>query len=321
MKMFRCSRVALSLKNREIFVRVFLLFVIYLTSIVSCYAIETNAVVIKVFEGDNLSVLAKSIATESIDLIYIDPPYNTGKVQIRERFETKNGERTEIDTYGFEDSYDDYIGFLEPRIKEAYRVLKRDGSIFVHVDYREVHYVKIMMDKIFGRRSFMNEIIWVYDFGGRSKSRWSPKHDNILWYAKNPKHYTYNYEAIDRIPYMAPGMVSEEKAAKGKTPTDVWWNTIVSPTGKEKTGYATQKPRAIVDRIIAVHSNPGDICLDFFAGSGTLGESAYLKQRNSILVDINPDAISVMRKRFSSFNVEWNASESCCTSDGCGGLK
>jgi len=250
-------------------------------------------------------VLTNSLMNNSINLIYIDPPYNTGRKQIRDRFTTVNGERQQIESFGFDDSFDDYIGFLEPRIREARRVLREDGSIFVHVDYREVHYVKVMMDRIFGRHCFINEIIWVYDFGGRSKSRWSPKHDTILWYVKDPKRYTYNYDAIDRIPYMAPGLVGEDKAARGKTPTDVWWNTIVSPTGKEKTGYATQKPRAILDRIVSVHSNPGDWCLDFFAGSGTLGESAYLKGRNSILVDISHDAISVMKKRFKNFNVEW----------------
>jgi len=300
-----CNRGVLNLKIKMRDILLHLLFTVFSASGMVCLATDTNVVVMQVFEGDNLSVLTNHIRSESIDLIYIDPPYNTGRLQIRERFETKNGRRTEVESFGFEDSYDDYIGFLEPRIKEAYRVLKRNGSIFVHVDYHEVHYVKVLMDRIFGRRSFMNEIIWVYDFGGRSKSRWSPKHDNILWYAKDPRHYTYNYDAIDRIPYMAPGLVGEEKASLGKTPTDVWWNTIVSPTGKEKTGYATQKPRAIVDRIVAVHSNPGDLCLDFFAGSGTFGESAYLKGRSCVLVDSSSDAISVMRKRFAQINVEW----------------
>ena len=306
MKKFLYNKDALSLRSRSCLPRLSLLLAIIIASSLSCFSSDTNAVSITVFEGDNLYVLTNFIATQSIDLIYIDPPYNTGRVQVRDRFAMKNGERTKTATYGFADSYDDYIGFLEPRIKEAYRVLKDSGSIFVHLDYHEVHYVKVMMDRIFGRECFMNEIIWVYDFGGRSKSRWSSKHDNILWYVKNPKKYTYNYDAIDRIPYMAPGLVGEEKAAKGKTPTDVWWNTIVSPTGKEKTGYATQKPRAILDRIVSVHSHPGDICLDFFAGSGTLGESAYLKGRNCVLVDWNPDAITVMRKRFAGFNVEWN---------------
>ena len=258
-----------------------------------------------VYHSDNLSVL-KSLPDKCINLIYIDPPFNTGVRQDRKRFKTEDGERKCVESFGFDDDYNDYIGFLEPRIREAYRILAEDGSSFVHLDYREVQYVKVMMDQIFGRKAFINEIIWVYDFGGRSKLRWSPKHDNILWYVKNPKKYTYNYAAIDRIPYMAPGIVSEEKASRGKTPTDVWWHTIVSPTGKEKTGYATQKPLAITDRIIAVHSNKNDLCLDFFAGSGTFGASAYNKGRNCILIDSNSDAITVMRRRFDGLNVIWN---------------
>ena len=188
---------------------------------------------------------------------------------------------------------------------EAYRILKSDGSLFFHIDYREVHYCKIMLDEIFGRDSFINEIIWSYDYGARSTKRWSAKHDNILWYAKDPKNYTFNYDKIDRIPYMVPKLVGPEKAARGKTPTDVWWHTIVSTNGREKTGYATQKPRGIIDRIVKVHSKPGDLLMDLFAGSGTLGESAYAFGRNAILVDSNPEAIAVMKLRFKDLNVRW----------------
>ena len=182
-------------------------------------------------------------------------------------------------------------------MEEAYRVLDDAGSLFFHIDYREVHYCKVMLDEIFGRESFLNEIIWAYDYGGRPKTRWPAKHDNILWYAKNPTDYTYNYEAIDRIPYMAPGLVGKEKAAKGKVPTDVWWHTIV--TGKEKTGYATQKPLDIIRRIVRVHSNPGNKVLDFFAGSGTLGEAANLEGRDFVLIDNSPEAVQVMSSRLS----------------------
>lgn len=257
-----------------------------------------------VYQGDNLPIL-QQLPSASIDLIYIDPPFNTGHRQSRKRTKTDSEQKCSLEAYSYEDSYDDYIAFLEPRMREAYRLLKPTGSLFVHLDYREVHYCKVMLDSIFGRDCFINEIIWVYDYGARSKTRWSAKHNNILWYVKNPKQYVFHYDEIDRIPYMAPTLVSPEKAARGKTLTDVWWHTIVSPTGKEKTGYPTQKPRGIIDRIVKVHSNPGDLALDFFAGSGTLGESAYLLGRSAILIDCNPQAIEVMQKRFSQFNVRW----------------
>ena len=269
---------------------------------------DTNSVGITVYYGDNLAVL-KCMASESVDLIYIDPPFNTGHRQDRNRVQSVDGVRIKAPSYGFDDVFDDYIAFLRPRLIEACRILKPNGSLLFHIDYREVHYCKIMLDQIFGRKCFMNEIIWAYDYGGRSKHKWSAKHDNILWYVKDPKNYTFNYEEIDRIPYMAPSLAGPKKAAIGKTITDVWWHTIVSPTGKEKTGYATQKPRGIIDRIVKVHSKPGDVVMDFFAGSGTTGESAFLHGRNAILVDCNEDAINVMKKRFSTFNVKWIAKE------------
>lgn len=263
--------------------------------------------------GDNLDVL-KGLPDDSVDLIYIDPPFNTGKVQKRTRIRTvacDDGDRTgfqgktyktmALSTSGYRDKFDDFLGFIEERVVQAYRILKGDGSFFFHLDYREIHYCKILIDAIFGRSSFLNEIIWAYDYGARSRKKWSAKHDTILWYAKDPDHYTFNYEEMDRIPYMAPGLVGAEKAARGKTPTDVWWHTIVSPTGREKTGYATQKPLGIVSRIVRVHSNPGDTLCDFFAGSGTLGEAAYTLGRDCILVDENPEAVDVMQRRFSRF--------------------
>jgi site-specific DNA-methyltransferase (adenine-specific) len=195
--------------------------------------------------------------------------------------------------------------FLEPRLVEARRVLKADGSLFFHIDYREVHYCKVLLDQLFGRDSFLNEIIWAYDYGARAKTRWPAKHDNILWYAKDPANYQFHLDACDRIPYMAPGLVGAEKAARGKTPTDTWWHTIVSPTGREKTGYPTQKPRGILDRLVAVHSRPGDLLLDFFAGSGSFGEAAVATGRNCVLVDSNPEALRVMEQRFASLDVRW----------------
>ena len=267
-----------------------------------------------VYFGDNLEVVS-GIPSASVNLIYIDPPFNTGKTQARTQIQTvrddNGGDRTgfkehryrttHIGSKAFPDSFVDYIAFLEPRIEQAHRVLASNGSFFFHVDYREVHYCKVALDIIFGRDAFMNEIIWAYDYGGRAKRKWSAKHDNILWYAKNPEDYTYRFDDIDRVPYMAPGLVGPEKAKRGKTPTDTWWHTIVSPTGKEKTGYPTQKPLGIINRIVRVHSNPNDLLLDFFAGSGTVGESAVRNGRSAILVDNNPEAIKVMRRRLGAF--------------------
>ncbi len=268
--------------------------------------------------GDNLDVL-RSMPDGSIDLIYIDPPFNTGKQQARTQISVErdeNGERTGfggnryqtkiIGEKAYQDQFDNYLGFLEPRLLQAYRVLKSTGSLYFHIDYREVHYCKVLLDKIFGRDSFINEIIWAYDFGGRSKSRWPAKHDNILFYAKDPDNFTFNREEVDRIPYMAPGLVGKEKAAKGKFPTDTWWHTIVGTNSKEKTGYPTQKPEGVLRRIVAASSSPDDTVLDFFAGSGTVGAVCLALGRKFILVDDNPQAIRVMQKRFEEVDsIKW----------------
>ena len=321
----------------------------------------------QLYYGDNLKILQEHVADESVNAVYIDPPFNTGKIQQRDEiqvFQDAQGDRvgfqgktyrtikpvggtslsgphdadkfensdesvggtssrphdsdksensdesvggTSLSRIHYSDKFessDAYLQFLRPRFEEAYRVLHPHGSFFLHIDYREVHYCKVMLDEIFGRAAFMNEIIWAYDYGGRPKSRWPAKHDNILWYAKNPKHYTFNFDEMDRIPYMAPGLVGKEKAARGKTPTDVWWHTIVGTSSGEKTGYPTQKPLGILNRIVKVHSSPGDTLLDFFAGSGTLGEAAALHGRASILVDNNLPAIRIIMERLAFYGVE-----------------
>jgi site-specific DNA-methyltransferase (adenine-specific) len=261
--------------------------------------------------ADNLTVL-QSLPAGLVNLVYIDPPFNTGRTMRMTSIRTVSDDqgdrvgfqgrryRTEVrSSRSFDDEYDDYLSFLAPRIEQIRRVLSPDGSLFLHVDCREVHYCKVLLDEIFGRASFINEIIWAYDYGARTRSRWPAKHDNILWYAKDPAAYTFRYEAMDRIPYMAPGLVTPEKAARGKTPTDVWWHTIVPTAGKERTGYPTQKPLGILTRIVRVHSNPGDLVADFFAGSGTTGEAAALHGRRFLLVDSNPDAFDIMRRRLA----------------------
>lgn len=271
-----------------------------------------------VVAGDNLPVL-RGLPDASFQLIYIDPPFNTGKVQSRQSLKTVRtdapvtGSRVGFQgqTYetvrgkvtAYNDSFSDYWGFLEPRLEEAWRLLTPSGTLYLHLDYREVHYAKVLLDALFGRDCFLNEIIWAYDYGGRSKRKWPAKHDNILVYVKDQKRYYFDSESVDREPYMAPGLVTPEKAARGKLPTDVWWHTIVSPTGKEKTGYATQKPEGILRRIVQASSRPGDWVLDFFAGSGTTGAVAGQLERHFVLIDENPEAIAVMRHRFSRANI------------------
>jgi len=261
--------------------------------------------------GDCLDVL-QGMDAGVARLVYLDPPFNTGKVQERTRLRTVRdadgdrngftGERYRTEVLGssaWNDVFDDYLGFLAPRLEAAWRVLTPDGSLFFHIDPREAHYCKVLLDGLFGRRSFVNEIVWAYDYGARTRTRWPAKHDVIFWYARDPSHYVFNYADIDRVPYLAPGLVGPEKAARGKTPTDVWWQTIVSPTGKERTGYPTQKPVKILERIVRVHSDPGDLVVDPFAGSGTTGEAAARLGRDYLLVDENPDAVRVMRERLA----------------------
>ena len=272
----------------------------------------------KIILGDNLEVLP-TLPSGFARLAYVDPPFNTGKTQRRDRIKvsastegTRIGfggkryavERSDDRHRGYDDAFEDFTAFLLPRIEASLRCLTPDASLFVHLDCREVHYVKVALDRLLGRASFKNEIIWAYDYGGRPKNRWPAKHDTILWYALDPENYVFDFEAMDRIPYMAPGLVSPEKAARGKTPTDVWWHTIVPTSGAEKTGYPTQKPLGILNRIVRVHSRPGDVVLDFFGGSGTAGEAAARHERGFVLVDQSPEAVEIAAARLASYAPE-----------------
>ena len=254
------------------------------------------------------------MADESVDLVYLDPPFNTGKRQERRRLRTRRaeeggGDRTgfggrryetvRLGSTSFDDAFDDYLGFLEPFLVESRRLLKPSGALYLHLDYREAHYAKVLLDEIFGRECFVNEIIWAYDYGGRTKKRWPAKHDTILFYAKDPERNLFNADEVERIPYMAPGLVGAEKAARGKLPTDVWWHTIVSPTGKEKLGYPTQKPLGVLKRIVSASSPPGGLVVDLVAGSGTAGAAALELGRRFVLADRSEEAFAVMRKRFA----------------------
>ena len=275
----------------------------------------------RVIAGDNLEVVAE-LPDGAFTLIYLDPPFNTGRSQARRSstavrsasgsvvgFKGQRYERIRGDLMQYDDQFENYWGFLEPRLVQAWRLLAEDGTLYLHLDYREAHYAKVLLDALFGRECFLNEIIWSYDYGAKSKSRWPAKHDTILVYVKNPNRFYFNSEAVDREPYMAPGLVTPEKVARGKLPTDVWWHTIVSPTGKEKTGYPTQKPEGILRRVVQASSREGDWVLDFFAGSGTTGAVAGALGRRFLLVDESPEAIAVIRKRLADLPVEFEFSE------------
>jgi len=271
-----------------------------------------------IYFGDNLTILP-TLPDGSIQLIYIDPPFNTGRKQFRQQlrtvesdqgnrtgFQGKRYETEVLGEQGYRDKFDDYLAFLEPRLHESYRLLAPNGSIYFHIDYREAHYCKMLLDRIFGRDAFLNEIIWAYDYGGRTKKRWPAKHDTIFWYAKDPNNYIFNYEEIARIPYMAPGLVSKEKARRGKLPTDTWWHTIVGTNSHEKTGYPTQKPLGILRRIVQASSTPDGLVLDFFAGSGTTGAACIEFNRSFILIDNNRDSVKVMAERFKDQDeIKW----------------
>jgi site-specific DNA-methyltransferase (adenine-specific) len=263
--------------------------------------------------GDNLELMP-GLDEGLFQLAYLDPPFNTGKRQRRRTLATvadPDGDRTGFQgrryatrvmgESAYEDEFDDYLAFLEPRLAEVRRLLAETGTLYLHIDYREAHYVKVLLDRLFGRECFLNEIIWAYDYGARPRRRWPAKHDTILVYVKDPERYWFDAEAVEREPYMAPGLVTAEKAARGKLPTDVWWHTIVSPTGKEKTGYPTQKPEGVLRRIVNASSRPGDWCLDCFAGSGTLGAVARALGRRYVLIDSNPEAVAIANLRLASF--------------------
>ncbi len=307
---------------------------------------------VEIHHGDNLEVL-RGFADGAFTLIYLDPPFNTGRTReravetarppsapyrlpdsarphlvdetmggshvlgdqvssrgqmvpetiVRRGFHGRDYERLRGDLRAYDDRFDDYWGFLEPRLEEAWRLLADDGTLYLHLDYREAHYAKVLLDALFGRDRFLNELIWAYDYGAKTRKRWPTKHDTILVYVKDPGRYWFDSEAVDREPYMAPGLVTPEKAERGKLPTDVWWHTIVPTAGREKTGYPTQKPEGILRRIIQASSRPGDRVLDFFAGSGTTGAVASALGRDAVLVDDNPEAIAVMQRRMPHASV------------------
>jgi site-specific DNA-methyltransferase (adenine-specific) len=265
-----------------------------------------------ILHGDNLPIM-RGLPVGAFRMVYADPPFNTGKAQTRSTMRmtpAADGDRTGfagrryrtelLERSSYRDSFDDYLGFLEPRLREIHRLLDREGTLYLHLDQREAHYAKLLLDEIFGRDAFLNELIWAYDYGAKPKRRWPAKHDTILVYVRDPARYLFDSAAVEREPYMAPGLVTAEKAARGKLPTDVWWHTIVSPTGREKTGYPTQKPVGIVRRMLQASTRPGDLVLDPFAGSGTLGAAAAELGRRYVLIDESAAAVAVMESRLGA---------------------
>ncbi len=263
----------------------------------------------QVIAADNATILPR-LPGAAFDLIYVDPPFNTGRVQARRTLEVSADARGErvgfggrrytsrlLQTLSYDDAFADYLTFLEPRLRRARELLAAHGTLYFHIDYREAHYCKLLLDEIFGRDAFLNELIWTYDYGAKPRRRWPAKHDTILVYVRTPGAHHFDADAVEREPYMAPGLVSAEKAARGKRPTDVWFHTIVPTNGREKTGYPTQKPEGVLRRMVAASSRPGGWCLDPFAGSGTLGAVCRQLDRRFVLIDSNPVAIEVMRER------------------------
>ena len=262
--------------------------------------------------GDNLDVMP-SFPDGAFRMIYLDPPFNTGRERTARRLRTvaaSDGDRTgfggrryrsePLESSSYRDRFDDYLGFLEPRLREARRLLDPEGTLYLHLDYREAHYVKLLCDEIFGRDCFLNELVWAYDYGAKPRRRWPAKHDTILVYVRDPDGYWFDAQEVEREPYMAPGLVTPEKAARGKLPTDVWWHTIVPTSGRERTGYPTQKPEGLLRRMVLASSRPGDRVADFFAGSGTLGAVAAATGRRYVLVDANPEAVAIMERRLGA---------------------
>jgi site-specific DNA-methyltransferase (adenine-specific) len=265
-----------------------------------------------VIAGDNGPALAK-LPEGAFDLVYMDPPFNTGRPRKRDTVTVHadlQGQRVGfggrtyssrlLRTLSYEDSYADYLDFLGSRLRRLRALLAPHGTLYFHIDYREAHYCKLLLDEVFGREAFLNEIVWSYDYGGKPRRRWPAKHDTILVYVRTPGGHYFDADAVEREPYMAPGLVGAEKARRGKRPTDVWFHTIVPTNGREKTGYPTQKPERVVRRCVAASSCPGGWCLDPFAGSGTLGAVCRALGRRFVMIDSSPAALAVMRERLGA---------------------
>jgi len=252
----------------------------------------------KLILGDNLEIL-KTLKDETVDLIYIDPPFFSNRI-----YEVVFGDEAEIRS--FEDRWEGgvnvYVAWMKERVQELYRVLKPTGSLYLHCDWHASHHLRVMLDEIFGSKQFQNEVIWWYGGGGASKDRFGRKHDNIYLYSKG-KSKTFNIDDV-REPYKwtagqkrADG--SERDYTKGKIPDDVWNIHGVLPWAKERQGYPTQKPEALLERMIKASSNKGGVVLDSFCGCGTSLAVAQRLGRHWIGIDISPTAIKLVERRLN----------------------
>ncbi len=255
----------------------------------------------RLFLGDCLRVVDR-LQKENYRLVYLDPPFLTGRVRVGSKNEMAYDDR-------WPDHLRGYLPWLRERIAAMKALLCENGSLVIHLDYRAVHYAKVLLDEIFGYGFFVNEIIWHYTGGGRSKNRFSCKHDTLLWYSRGEKPY-FDRDAV-RVPYKATsgfargGIVS----AMGKkylphprgTPVDdVWDIPIINPLAHERVGYPTQKPVVLMERLISALSAKGEDVADLFCGSGSTLVAAQRLGRKWTGGDVSPEAVNCCRERLTS---------------------
>lgn len=274
----------------------------------------------EILQGDNLILMQQLIdAGVEVDLVYIDPPYGIkvdekfGMLAWKDVFEPKNrvDEIINIELLCSKGECN-YLRWLYPRLVLLKELLSERGSIYLHIDWHAGHYVKLIMDDIFGKENFRNEIVWCYRQGGRSQSNYSQKHDTIYWYSKSNSQWVFNGDSV-RVPYegtggyqtSGKGVVINGKVYKpnelGKIPEDWWDIPAIPPMSMERIGYATQKPEALLERIIKGSSNEDSIVLDVFGGSGTTAAVAERLGRRWIIIDNNPEAIEIITKRIKKW--------------------
>ncbi|MDD2192790.1 MAG: DNA methyltransferase, partial [Bacteroidales bacterium] len=285
--------------------------------------------------GDNLLAMQALLSGDEatglpsmrgmIDLIYIDPPYDS-KADYRTSVKLPGADLSQkptvIEQFAYADTWKDgtvsYLKMLYPRLVLLKELLSERGSIYLHIDWHVGHYVKLLLDDIFGKDNFVNEIIWKYSWGLHIESRWNRKHDMILMYSKTIDSIIFNaYDVMEKrdeevLRRLASGvsgatMTANKSKHQDKTlklPADVWEIPTINAMSKEKIGYATQKPEALLEKIIKASSNEGSIVLDVFGGSGTTAAVAERLGRRWITTDIGKPAILVMRKRFIDQDVK-----------------
>lgn len=255
-----------------------------------------------VYCAENRTLLARLADAWAgrFQLIYLDPPFGTGKVYAARIGGERCRPARAVDAYRDDLAFDAYLRWLGDRLALMRDLLHETGTLYVHLDWHAVHYVKVALDRLFGRQRFLNELIWCYHGPSPIRSAFKRKHDTILVYTRSADYF-FDADAV-RVPYdptTVKTFASSPKAgfgktpdlARGKVPEDWWYFPVVARVHTERVGYETQKPTALLDRIIKASSRPGDLVGDFFAGSGTTGVVAARLGRNVALVDRNPVAV------------------------------